>query len=245
MSAISGAQGSRCVSVETALASLLREKRGPVLPCAPMSSDLELFDLWCSGDKRAGNQLVRRHFDAICRFFETKASDQDQVDDLVQRTFLACVRARSQFAKRSSFRTYLFTVARHELYRHWRSQRRDREMLDFSVTSLQDLATTPTGRIARGQDHDRLLQALRTMPVEQQVLLELHYWEDMSIAELAEIFEIAGGAMRGRLFRARKALRERMEALADTPRASDASADDFDAWARSLRLKRAKSTEQG
>ncbi|MCG8422499.1 MAG: sigma-70 family RNA polymerase sigma factor [Proteobacteria bacterium] len=209
-----------------------------------MASDIELFDLWCSGDQGAGNELVRRHFDAVCRFFETKVADRAHADDLVQRTFLACVRARDQFAKRSSFRTYLFTVARHELYRHWRSQYRDRAAIDFAATSLQDLATTPTGRIARNQEHELLLRALRTMPLEQQMLLELHYWEDLGIAALAEILDIASGAMRGRLFRARQSLRQRIEELAGRDGANDAKDDDFDAWARSLRRKRLDSTDR-
>ena len=204
-----------------------------------MASDLELFDLWCSGDRHAGNQLVHRHFDAICRFFATKVADQAHVDDLVQRTFLACMGARERFGKRSSFRTYLFTVARHEVYRYWRNQRRDREVLDFSATSLEDLATTPTGRMARNQDRERLLRALRTMPLEQQILLELHYWEDLGIAELAEIMEIASGAMRARLFRAHKSLRERMASLPDDARARPAERCDFDTWMRSLRRKSA------
>ena len=200
-----------------------------------MASDFELLDRWCAGDKRAGDQLVRRHFDSICGFFENKAGSD--MDELVQATFLACTRAVGQFAKRSSFRTYLFTIARHELYRYWRKRRRDGEALDFNVTSLVDLATSPSSLIAKGQRHQLLLQALRELPLESQVMLELHYWEDMDITELAEVFDVAAGAMRVRLFRARKVLRERMEKLASDPAAAGTSLDDFDAWARSMQAK--------
>ena len=200
-----------------------------------MTSDFELLDRWRAGDTQAGNQLVRRHFDSVCRFFQTKT--QGDIDELVQATFLACTRALKQFAKRSSFRTYLYTIARHELYRHWRKQRRDGEALDFGATSLVDLVTSPSGKVAKGQRHKLLLQALRELPLEQQVLLELHYWEDMDIGELSEVFDIATGAMRGRLFRARKGLRERMERLEEDPAAGGKSIEDFEAWARSMRLK--------
>ena len=61
-----------------------------------------------------GQQLFKRHFRKVYRFFETKSSDD--ADELVQATFLACVRAKDQFRGDSSFATYLFTIARHELH---------------------------------------------------------------------------------------------------------------------------------
>lgn len=200
-----------------------------------MASDVELLERWRAGDKQAGDLLVGRHFDSVCGFFENKT--QGDIDELVQETFLACTRARDQFAQRSSFRTYLFTIARHQLYRYWRKRRRDGEALDFGVTSVADLATSPSKRMARSQRHKLLLQALRALPLDQQVMLELHYWEDMAIGELAEVFEATAGAMRVRLFRARQALRDRMDALAADPSAGGGSLADFEAWARSLHGK--------
>lgn len=200
-----------------------------------MDPDIELLARWRDGDTGAGNQLFQRHFDSICRFFENKI--QGDIDELVQTTFLACVRSRDQFRMQSSFRTYLFTIARHELYGYLRRRRRDGAALDFSVTSLADLGPSPTSEIARNQDHELLLRGLRTLPVEQQILLELHYWEDMTLVELAEVFDIAQPTARTRLFRARKALRQRMEELAAEPAPNHATIESLDAWARSLRAQ--------
>jgi RNA polymerase sigma-70 factor (ECF subfamily) len=170
--------------------------------------DLEQLDRWRAGDAAAGEALFARYFDSLCGFFATKC--HGDADDLVQRTLLACVNAKDQFRKQSSFRTYLFTVARHELYHHLRKQRRDGERLDFSITSVAELVTTPATRLAREAERRRLQEILRTMPVEQQTLLELHYWEDMDIAALAEVFEASAGAIRVRLHRARKELKSRL-----------------------------------
>jgi RNA polymerase sigma-70 factor (ECF subfamily) len=197
--------------------------------------DLELLDRWCAGDRNAGNQLFQRHFNSVCRFFENKL-DRD-VDELVQATFLACVRSREQFRKQCSFRTYLFTIARHELYAYLRRRRRDHQNLDFGVTSIADLNPSPRSRLDRDQQHELLLRALRTLPVDQQVLIELHYWEDMTPVELAEVFDVAGPTARTRLFRARQALRERMEEMAGEPASIYETVDDLDAWARSLRVE--------
>jgi RNA polymerase sigma factor (sigma-70 family) len=193
-------------------------------------SDIALLDQWRAGDAEAGQALFQRHFDSIYGFFETKC--EADADELVQATFLACLRARDQFRKESSFRTYLFTIARHELYRVLRIRQRDGARLDFQLSSIAELVSTPGTRIARNQEHRRLLEVLRQLPVEQQMLLELHYWEDMEIAELADVFEAPQATIRTRLHRARKLLREKMEGAA--PRTVLETLETLDAWARGL-----------
>jgi len=193
-------------------------------------SDLALLDLWRAGDAAAGEALFQRHFDSIYGFFETKCSAD--ADELTQATFLACLRARDQFRKESSFRTYLFTIARHELYRALRGRQRDGERLDFALSSIADLISTPGTRIARNQEHRQLVDALRQLPVEQQTLLELHYWDDLDIAALAEVFDAPQPTIRTRLHRARKALRDKIADLAP-PRVLD-TLESMDDWARAL-----------
>jgi RNA polymerase sigma factor (sigma-70 family) len=201
-----------------------------------MDPDLELLDRWCAGERHAGNELFQRHFDSVCRFFQNKL-DRD-FDELVQATFLACVRSRDQFRRQSSFRTYLFTIARHELYGYLRRRRRDHNV-DFGVTSVADIETTARGLLDRHKEHERLLHALRALPVEQQLVLELHYWEDLSPTELAEVLDIPAATARTRLFRARQALRAQMETATETqagqPAPMHRSIEDLDAWARAVR----------
>jgi RNA polymerase sigma factor (sigma-70 family) len=175
-----------------------------------MDPDLELLDRWRAGDSAAGETLFARYFESLCRFFATKCND---ADELVQRTLVACLKAKEQFRRQSSFRTYVFTVARHELYHHMRRLRRDQERLDFSVTSVAELLTTPATRLARDEARRRILDILRTLPLEQQTLLELHYWEDMDASALAEVFETTLGNIRVRLHRARQALKEKAGTL--------------------------------
>lgn len=201
-----------------------------------MDNDIELLERWRAGDNQAGNELFKRHFDSVWRFFDNKI-DGD-VDELVQTTFLACVKSRERFRAQSTFRTYLFAIARNELYGYLRRRRRDAENIDFGVTSLALLGTTPRSAVARGQEYQLLLAALYELPVEQQVLLELHYWEEMTPSELAEVFEIPPSTVRSRLLRARQSLREAMRKLAEHATAPLSSSDEhLDAWARSLRAK--------
>jgi RNA polymerase sigma factor (sigma-70 family) len=169
--------------------------------------DLELLDRWRAGDRTAGEGLFARHFKDIYRFFEHKLPGE--ADDLAQRTFLACVGARDAFRQQASFRTYLFAIARNELYAHLQKLSRV-DHVDFDLISIADLVTSPSGRIGRAEEGAQLREALRTLPAEQQLLLELHYWHDLDAAALGEILGAAPGTIRVRLLRARQALRGRL-----------------------------------
>jgi RNA polymerase sigma factor (sigma-70 family) len=175
-----------------------------------MDPDLALLERWRGGDRPAGEQLFARHFDEIYRFFEHKVGGE--ADDLAQRTFLACVAAREQFRGQSSFRTYLFTIARHELFAYLR-RRPLGDQLDFDVSSIAELATSPSARVGRSQKSAQLRVALSELPAEQQLILELHYWHELDAAALGEVLGATAATIRVRLLRARRALKERLAKL--------------------------------
>ena len=75
-----------------------------------MKSDRDLLEAWRDGDAKAGETLFDRHFDRVYRFFQTKVDRQD-VDDLVQQTFMGCVQSRERFRGESQVGTYLLGIA--------------------------------------------------------------------------------------------------------------------------------------
>jgi RNA polymerase sigma factor (sigma-70 family) len=173
-----------------------------------VDDELALLERWRAGDARAGQDLFARHFADIYRFFEHKVPNE--AEDLTQRTFAACVEGRERFRGQATFRTYLFAIARNQLYSHLRGMPRG-EHIDFEVTSIADIVTSLSSRVGRARQIEQLRAVLRELPAEQQLLLELHYWHDFDASALADVFEVPSGTIRVRLLRARKALRERME----------------------------------
>lgn len=172
-----------------------------------MDDDLALLERWRGGDPRAGQDLFARHFPDVYRFFQHKVGAD--ADELAQRTFMACVGARDAFRGHSSFRTYLFAIARKQLYTFLRQLPKG-EHVDFELTSIAELVTSLSSRLGRHQQVEQLRAALTTLPAELQLVLELHYWHDLDAAALAELFETTAGNIRVRLLRARRALREAM-----------------------------------
>jgi RNA polymerase sigma-70 factor (ECF subfamily) len=180
-----------------------------------VDDDVVVLQRWRDGDQRAGEELCARHFEGIYRFFEYKLPEE--ADDLTQRTFLACLKARDQFRAQSTFRTYLYSIARNELYMWFRRQPRWQHV-DLEVSSLNELVSSPSKQLGKQQELEQVRAALRQLPVEQQLLLEFHYWHDLEAAELAELFATNPGTIRVRLLRARRSLRERL-ATVDLPAA--------------------------
>jgi RNA polymerase sigma factor (sigma-70 family) len=194
-----------------------------------MDSDAELLERWRAGDSAAGTTLFARHFASIRRFFASKIGPSD-VEDLVQRTFMGCVEASERFREDASFRTFLFAIAKRQLWKYLRERARKdaREELDFTVSSVAALGHSPSSIVAAEQERSLLLTALQRVSVEDQTLLELHYWEQLAAPELAEVLGITSGAVRTRLHRARRALETVVSELL-APSRRDAGALDIDA----------------
>ncbi len=173
--------------------------------------DSELLAAWRDGERDAGEELIARHFDSICRFFRRKLGDD--VQDHIQQTFLDCVEGHNRIE--GEFRGYLFGIARNRLAMHLRTRSRAAPQTDFSVQSIADFGTTPSQTIARSQDQELLLAHMQQIPVDQQILLELVYWEGLSGPEVARALDIEVNTVRSRLSRSRANLRTRLERTHD------------------------------
>ena len=197
-----------------------------------MEDDFALLDAWRDGDLEAGSRLFDRHFESIHRFLRHKVGDD--TDEVMQRTLLACVESRDRFRGASSFRTFLFGVARLELFSHYRRRRKLDAQVDFESRSFFDLDPSPSLVVARHKEQQLLHEALRRLPVDLQIALELHYWEGMSATEIGTVLEIPAGTVKSRLRRAKELLRETMEHLTLSKTQLESTLGDLDGWARSL-----------
>ncbi len=195
------------------------------------SNDNDLLEAWRQGSRDAGNALLGRHYPGVLRFFEARVPMA--AGDLAQRTFLACAEARDRFEGRSSYRTFVFGIARRQLLLHLRQQHR-RPADDFDDGSFASSLPRLTTLFSRRKEHQWLLCGLEALPIELQMAVGLFYWEGMGAAELGEVFDVPASTMRSRLARARQLLRQQIETLARSGSARDALLGDLDGWARSV-----------
>jgi RNA polymerase sigma-70 factor (ECF subfamily) len=195
-------------------------------------SDRELFDAWLRGDKHAPAELFERHYDAIERFFRNKVVEG--ADDLVQQTFAACIESRDRYRGEASFRTYLFAIANNLLRAHFRTRRRDQERLEWTEVSAMDIAPGPSTIHRAQREQGLLLDALRRIPLDYQVVLELYYWEELAASSIAEIVGLPENTVRSRLRKGRQLLEKKLKTLASSPEEFERTCQDLERWARSI-----------
>jgi RNA polymerase sigma-70 factor (ECF subfamily) len=199
-------------------------------------SDLELLEAWRAGDRIAGNELLARHFQSLYRFFASKVPNE--AEDLIQSTLLACVTYIERVAEASSFRAYLFTIATNQLYAHLRKHARVEGQVDFTLTSMAELGISPSSVVAQREREQQVSMALRRLPLELQVVLELGYWEELSASETATVLGLPLGTAKSKIRRAKQLLRAELDPLGPEPGSEPGSGsgmvDELGEWVRSV-----------
>ena len=167
-----------------------------------MKSDQELVTAFTSGSRQAGEELVDRYYATVLGFFRNKAPTASH--DLAQQTFAECFSGLKRLRDASRLRSFLFGIASNLLRAHYRS--RSGSPLDFTVASAVDLDPSPSAVVAQNQRQQRVIDGLRRIPVDYQLVLELHYWEELSGPDIADVLGLPLGTIKTRIRRGRELL---------------------------------------
>ena len=110
--------------------------------------DKELYRRWAEGDLKQGEALIDRHLLYIGRFFANKVADVADTEDLVGQTFEIVAKNLGTYRGDSSFRTFLFGIARNVLRDYIKKKRRQPGDVDFEVTRIADIGPSPSVIVA-------------------------------------------------------------------------------------------------
>ncbi len=198
------------------------------------SSDAELLAAWRSGDADSGSELVARHFQAVYRFFRRKVDDPDLAKDLTQKTFLTCLEKRDRLRDDLRFKAFVLGIGRNMLLRQLRTFGKQAEREERVGADPTPTATSPSQVVAMREEQRLLLLALRSLPLDLQMTIELHYWEQLTTAEIGEVLEVASGTVKWRLSRARELLRAKIGELASSAALRESTLGNLEHWAKSL-----------
>jgi RNA polymerase sigma-70 factor (ECF subfamily) len=177
-----------------------------VAPTTDERTDLDLLARWKAGEQRAATLLVERHGGAVARFASSMGARED-VDEIVQDTFVRAFTAIDGFRGESSLRTWLFTIARRLLLDRRRAARRRGEHVEVHET---DAATEfdPLDGVVADETQDRLRTALARLSTTQREVFVLRVSEGLSYREIAEAVGTTEGAARVHYHHAMRAIKE-------------------------------------
>ncbi|HEX3868394.1 MAG TPA: RNA polymerase sigma factor [Gemmatimonadaceae bacterium] len=168
--------------------------------------DIELIARWKTGDERAATELVGRHAPALARF-AVSAGERNDVDEVVQDTFVRAFNSIDGFRGESSFRTWLFTIARRLVLDRRRSEKRRRDRTEIQE---DDAATEydALDSVVADETRQRLLGAVERLSPTQRDVFSLRVGEGLSYKEIAEAVGTTEGAARVHYHNAMRVVKE-------------------------------------
>ena len=204
----------------------------------PSLSDLALLNAWVDGDHEASAALIGRHYQGVLLFFFAKVG-AEIAQDLTQATFETLCAKKVSFRGDATVRTFLFGIARWKLVHHYRQSRGEAVTFDPSQDSLELPESVRSMESLLGERTEQILfvQGLRSLALDDQIMLELKYCDEMRIRELAAIYDVPRATMADRVARARTRLALAVSKLAETAGVAGSSWDDLDARMRETRVQ--------
>jgi RNA polymerase sigma-70 factor (ECF subfamily) len=188
----------------------VRQRFASARPTA--SPDPDLADVAAArNDRAAFATLYRRYLDRVYGYCFYQLGDHHDAEDATERTFMAALRGLDEFEDRgSTFRAWLFRIARNTVANAHRSRRRRRtEPLPDSF-ERQAPNADPAGLVALADELHAVRRAITEMPDDRRQVIVLRFVDGLSTAEVAEVLDRSPGAVRVLLHRALRDLAARL-----------------------------------
>jgi RNA polymerase sigma-70 factor, ECF subfamily len=168
--------------------------------------DLALIERWKGGDQRAAAEIVQRHAQALARF-AASAGEREEIDELVQDTFVRAFNSLDSFREESSLRTWLFTILRRLVLDRKRAEKRRGNTVELEEGHAVQAYDALDGLVA-DETALRVRQAIeRLSPLQKEVFI-LRVTEGMAYGEIAKLVGSTEGACRVHYHNAMRSVKE-------------------------------------
>jgi RNA polymerase sigma-70 factor, ECF subfamily len=169
------------------------------------SSDATLVNRIAAGDKLAMQALFARHRTLLYRWLLRFVGNETIAEDLLSEVFLDVWRQAGRFEGRSSVATWLMSIARFKALSA-RRRRTEAELDEKIETTVADTASDPEAALQEKNRGELLRQALTRLSPEHREVIDLVYYHEKSVDEVAEILVVPPATVKTRMFYARKKL---------------------------------------
>jgi RNA polymerase sigma-70 factor (ECF subfamily) len=174
---------------------------------ATSASDEVLIGRIAQGDRLAMQVLYGRHHVRVFRFGLRLVRDEQIAEDLISEVFLDVWRQAGKFEGRSAVSTWLLAITRFKALSALR-RRKDGELDDEAAHAIEDPSDDPEVAVTKKATGAALRKCLSALSAEHREIIDLVYYHEKSVEEVAKIVEIPENTVKTRLFYARKKLAE-------------------------------------
>lgn len=174
------------------------------------AEDIALVEQALVGDKWAQRELVLRYQGPIFAYVYRWLRNRADAEDLTQDAFSKMFRALSSYSRKSSFRAWLYRIARNRVIDFLR--RKKPRAIDVSDTIIES-DSSPARTYEETSLKEKLNAAIATLPPIYREVLLLRHRDELSYEEIVDATELPVGTVKARLHRARLMLRDRLEPM--------------------------------
>ena len=187
--------------------------------------DQKLVEKAQKGDKKAFGMLVEKYQRRLNRLLSRMVSDQSEIEDIVQDSFIKAYRAINNFRGDSAFYTWLYRIGINTAKNHLvKLGKRPKAMNDVEIEDIenfedaQDLRNleTPESSMMSGQIVAAVNQTIESLPDELKEAISYREMDGLSYEEISDLMNCPIGTVRSRIFRAREVIAEKIKPLIET-----------------------------
>jgi RNA polymerase sigma-70 factor (ECF subfamily) len=175
------------------------------------TSDEVLIGRIANGDRLAMQVLFARHHVRVFRFVLRLVRNEATAEDLISEVFLDVWRQAGKFEGRSAVSTWLLSIARFKALSVLR-RKPESELDEETAEAIEDTSDTPDVTLEKKQKADIIRKCLSGLSNEHREIVDLVYYHEKSVEEVAEIVGIPEATVKTRMFYARKKLAELLKA---------------------------------
>jgi RNA polymerase sigma-70 factor, ECF subfamily len=181
------------------------------LKADPATLDVDLIARIADGDRLAMQVLFSRHHVKVYRFVLRIVGHQSAAEDLISEVFLDVWRQASRFEGRSAVSTWLLAIARFKALSAVR-RKSDEGLDDEAAAAIEDTSDDPAVAVQKKDKGAVLRKCLQSLTPEHREIIDLVYYHEKSVEDVASIVGIPENTVKTRMFYARKRLGELLKA---------------------------------
>lgn len=169
--------------------------------------DIDLMNRLKEGDQSAMQVLYNRHYQRIYRFIIRQIRDEMMAEDILNDVFLDCWRQAQKFEGRSAVSTWLTAIAFNKSISYLR-KRKEAQIGEGQAEAIMDEADSPQTLLMKDDKGSMIRDAMDELSSDHKAVIDLAYYHEMGVREIAEILDVPQNTVKTRLFHARKKLHE-------------------------------------
>jgi RNA polymerase sigma-70 factor, ECF subfamily len=178
---------------------------------SPMADDHQLMVRLAGGDQAALRALMGRHQLRIYRFVVRRVKNESVAEELTNEVFMDAWRNAKSYEGRSQVSTWLMSIAHNRAISSLR-RRREESWDEEKAAEIADGGDDPEVSLQKDDKAAVMRRCLDALSAEHKEIIDLVYYQEMSVAEVSEVVGIPEATVKTRMFYARKKLSEVLKA---------------------------------